>query len=1342
MKTSHDTLDTLELYITRHDAASQTYKVNVTLEGGRMFDGLLRLDTLPPPPPSGNDTAIRAYGDALFKRLFAGSLDNAFYQALAAAQAKNRGLRLRLWLDTVEDTKLHMVPWELLHYHPTGDTTSEPVPLTIAKQSAFSRYLASSEYEGKPLERWPIRMLIVVSDPADAEEAWGLKPIGKKEIQNKLDLLFRPIRESNQLEYHFLSPTGEGQVASATAVDGNGRTAATTQQSLPASAQRLQETLQVQDGYDIVLYFGHALVHYTRGTRLLLEDHATGQGRLYDGAELVRLLKQASYRPRLIILMACNTAVALPTSNTNASYEQNANSNDSNTAMQEHVSTASLAAQLVQQSGIPSVIAMQRPMGIDDGRTFTYRLCVRLLQHGVIDIAVNAARQFVFKPDGIDWSTPVLYMRMTDGRLFSTLPQMSYAQNILSNPSFTHWKGPEFINRDVITVPAGQEWTIVQQHPEDAPCSQDALQIMKQLLIQHIQQTIDEERTTASIREHQQWYTQVLDKPPLPNVLAFIGYPHSGLTVIMMRATIDLAEAAINVVSKVGLLHRPIGIFVKLRDYESQRISSRRMERLIIETATDVEPDLGKTLSRIFEQNTTTHATTDTKERFVFLLDGLDDITETHRQIAAEQIIELAERLPQHLFAVSCNSYIFHSRMLRKPKMLIILPLNERQVLRYLHRRNPQTYRELYRQIVEHRLLNMTTDPDMMNVIYQRITQDDVTTMSRNQLAHDYLSRMLQSMPALYEQGDVARRTLIALAWESRWQHKDTLPIQDVFAVMAQVRKERDYSLEDLYQKLQESHLILNIGQHETRFLLPIVQAYSAALALVERPDIADRLEDIFVMCSSHNRLRWWEETIYTLVELLPNPVLLFQKLVLFTRYNSSPHILLAARALEALPNKVEHLMGKYLRQELLDACILQLDVAREPSTERRANIVTALGRVYLTNNADDNTTAQLGDVQIKNKLIQLLTQPVRQTPNGPRYEYTTVRIAAARALHTRYAILTDHMEQTQAQAQAETGTTHGVDELTVIISAEIDPLLRAWKHHDREELGRIFRCAAKAPERAIAAFALGDLAYNADVKLLLDMVVRPERMQTDETEPACDVTLLDDWSDTCWAAADSLTLFDAMQVTFQLSRVFHDGHILSEISVQPLIYLVGRVRLQDVHAIRWLIGILKDHPDFAVKAKALQSLAWVCDALDRLDEPVPELETLLPKDDELQENRHQGLVAVLRRVFEYVVFWDKQKLAALVGVTEDEIDTTTETQEQQQAVRYVCRKAIEALTWIGDETTIAHIQPRIRELTPELREYWYTTAAAITSRIGSRTNTYIDTYMHARTDAPIDFHA
>lgn len=1339
MTVAHDALDTLELYVTRHDAASDTYKVNVTLEGGRMFDGLLRLDTLPMPPPPGNDATIRAYGNTLFKRLFAGSLDNAFYQAWAAAQAKKRGVRVRLWLDNVNDTKLHMVPWELLHYHPSGNTASEPVPLTIANQSAFSRYLASSEYEGKPLERLPIRMLIVVSDPADAEEAWGLKPIGKQAIQNTLDLLFQPIRSSHQLEYHFLSPTDEKQVASGMGGDGNGRVPATAQQSFPASAQRLQEALHVQYGYDIVLYFGHALVHPKRGTRLLLEDHATGQGRIYDGSDLVRLLKQASHRPSLIILMACNTAVALPTPNT--SPEQKANSNDSNAA--EQASTASLAAQLVQQGGIPSVIAMQRPMPIDAGRTFTYRLCVRLLQHGVVDIAVNAARQFVFKPNGIDWSTPVLYMRMQDGRLFSTLPQMSYAQKILSNPTFMHWKGPEFINRDVIIVPAGQEWTIVRKHPEDAPSSQDALQIMKQLLIQHIQQTIDEERTHATIQEHQQWYTQVLDKPPLPNVLAFVGYPHSGLTVIMMRATIDLAEAAINVVSKVGLLHRPIGIFVKLRDYETQRISNRRMERLIIETATDVEPDLGKTLSRIFEQSaTTTHATPDTRERFVFLLDGLDDITESHRQIAAEQITELAERLPQHLFAVSCNSYVFHSRMLRKPKMLIILPLNERQVLRYLRRRNPDTYRELYRQIVECRLLNMTTDPDMMNVIYERITQDDVTTMSRNQLAHDYLSRMLQSLPALYEQGDVARRTLIALAWESRWQHKDTLPIQDVFAVMAQVRKERDYSLEDLYQKLQESYLILNIGQYETRFLLPTLQAYSAALALVQRPDIAERLEDIFVMCSSPKRLRWWEETIYTLVELLPNPALLFQKLVTFTRYNSSPHILLAARALEALPDKVEHLMDKNLRQELLDACILQLDVAREPSTERRANIVTALGRVYLTNTVDDdNITAQLGNEQIKNKLIQLLTQPVRQTPNGPRYEYTTVRIAAARALYTRYALLTDYVGQTQA----DTGTlyeTSDVGNLPMIISAELDPLLRAWKHHDRDELGRIFRCAEKAPERAIAAFALGDLAYNADVKLLLDMVVCPQRMQSNETSQTCDITLLDDWSDTCWAAADSLTLFDAMQVSFQLSRIFQDGPEPSEISVQPLIYLVGRVRLRDVHAIRWLIGILKDHPDFAVKAKALQSLAWVCDALDRLDEPVPELETLLPKDEVLQKNRPQGLVAVLRRVFEYIVFWDKKKLSALVGVSEDEMDTTTETQEQQQAVRYVCRKAIEALTWIGDSTTIAHIQPRISELTPELREYWYTAAAAITSRMDSCTYAHIDAHTYAHIDAHVDFHS
>ncbi|MBN2394621.1 MAG: CHAT domain-containing protein, partial [Anaerolineae bacterium] len=70
------------------------------------------------------------------------------------------------------------------------------------------------------------------------------------------------------------------------------------------------------------------------------------------------------------------------------------------------------------QIGIPAVIAMQDEILIDAAQQLTAEFYPFLMEHGFVDKALNQARNVLTSGD--NWSVPVLFMRLREGRL---LPQ-------------------------------------------------------------------------------------------------------------------------------------------------------------------------------------------------------------------------------------------------------------------------------------------------------------------------------------------------------------------------------------------------------------------------------------------------------------------------------------------------------------------------------------------------------------------------------------------------------------------------------------------------------------------------------------------------------------------------------------------------------------------------------------------------------------------------------------------------------------------------------------------------------------------------------------------------------
>jgi hypothetical protein len=1231
-----DTYDELEVRI-RRGVDDETFEVDLVQEAADTRSGTLSLAGYADLEPTADAAAMLNYGHDLFTRLFTPPLAEGFTEALTRARALKRKLRLRMIFEGRLPNRIHAIPWEMICFDDSGMANIRP--LTIQEGITFSRALKDAKV-GEPVSRRPIRMLIIISSPNDLS-AWDLATFNKEAERLSLEGRFGKFKEAGQLHYDFLPV---------------------------ASPEALQQALNTFDaagnGYDAVLYYGHALHHAEEGSKLVLEDATTGNVVLYDGTLLVLLMDAlGAKRPRLVVLVACNSAT-----------------------ITDGPSLNGMASRLMNQGKVAAVIAMQRLVEITLARIFTFYLSEHLLRDGVIDEAVNLARRTVYDSGDPGWSTPVLYMRLADGRLFTANAALEYVQMINNDDEFVRWRGNEYIPIGVIALVPGQDWRLVRYRPEDAPPTISAIEGLKE--------AIGVIPSSTSLVTKQQ--------PTQPtNMTALIGPPHSGQTTTLRRLALELADAVRRDSTK------PLGVYISLAGYQQQHAGDR-LERHIIASASAVTPTLGTALTELFRIRAPDLYVD--LQPYIFLFDDLDEVPEALIPGLARELAALAERFPSQQFVLACWQELFPTDLFPRARVLLIQPLNERQVASYLRARAPGRDISLMNRIRDNRLLALTSDPNLLVRIYDRLSADPRAQLTRNQLVQDRLDRALSEINPRYLLGDTARRSLWALAWYSRWNHIENIPIADFYQELAKVRGQRDYSLEELFSELVEAGLLSGVGQHAVRFVHPAVHAYCAAVALSSLPESAARLLDIITMCGDPNRLPWWEDILYALAGLMPNPEPLFRALSFAVRAGSHAHALLIARCLETLPKEQESRLPTILRQELIDHCVLAMHPDREPVADRREQIVIALGRLTYP--------------QVIAELKRLLVEKVRRSSSGDaRYEYTNVRIAAARSLRN---IILQHYNTEQLVGQSlktlvigngykdEASAQIANDELAagsidIKLGTDKDEilikLLDIWRQGPagRDALRRLIKNSPNEPERAVASFALADLVYPPldpqtnspppfmlkmqDAELLLDCIANPP-MNGDK--------LASGWEDTMWAAADALTLFDPDIVTGLLKQVLVDpGRRLHDSSAQQIAYLAGRVRASAPEVVEWLRQTLIAHPNPWVKSKALTSLSWM--GFDVRQMPF-----------ERPDGRPGSTLKELT-----------EEIAAAFKISPTSYGpyTISNRTRDNSAKIYLRRKAIEALAWIGDEQSLSVLEDQVLKWPINLREYWYSTAAAIRQR-------------------------
>ncbi len=292
-----------------------------------------------------------AYGEYLASQLLAEPALRAFFdQAVAVAQAQEAPLRLRLII-AASAPELHNLRWETLRL------PAAHAPLLTGENVRFSRYLSSLDWR-------PVR----------------LRP------QEALAALVAVASPSDIARYRLAEVDAAVELAAARA--GLGDIAA------DALATRGQVTLnnlaaRLRDGYDILYLVAHGVL--VDGEPWLFLEKGDGTTARVAGRELVVRIQELEERPRLVVLVSCQSA-----------------------GTERDHALAGLGPRLAE-AGVPAVIAMQGDLTVATAQAFLPVFFAELRRDQLVDRAMAVARGAV--RDRPDWWAPALFMRLKSGRI-------------------------------------------------------------------------------------------------------------------------------------------------------------------------------------------------------------------------------------------------------------------------------------------------------------------------------------------------------------------------------------------------------------------------------------------------------------------------------------------------------------------------------------------------------------------------------------------------------------------------------------------------------------------------------------------------------------------------------------------------------------------------------------------------------------------------------------------------------------------------------------------------------------------------------------------------------------
>lgn len=1105
------------------------YPVEALLADGSFFRGELHLD-LVDLQAADNEHDVSAYGRLLYESLFTGWISHAFELARSMARVKSDGhTRLRLWLDG-DDAALQAIKWERLHHN----YNDQFLPVGVTEATAFSRYTGLGAAEPQPISERPIRVLVAISNPKELRaENGNLAPLDVAGELSSLLSALSPLLERRQMRLTLLA----GQSSTEQLPDALRQELGSLHCTLLDGATTLDRIAGLLADAHVFHFLGHGRYSSRLDATALLLENDDGNGDWVDAAALISTLASGVQLPHLIFLASCETA--------------------RRDAAHPYVG---LAAQLVQ-AGVPAVVAMQETITLPGARQLAAEFYGQLLQHGVVDRALNAARSRLYNDEpgeGGDWSTPVLFMRLRTGRLFIADPVLGAMRAMAAHPTFSFFDahGGRYIPLPIEVVDFTDPLQLRRLDRLD-PESTGTIDVQ-----QAVRARLEEKNSGASEK---------------PTFIGLVGGAGSNKKTQLQKLAWDCLQQAL--APQNGREVR-LPLYIDLRQHQSQRSGAHGyLESCALESLSRFWPDLeAKSLADI-----------PSRPRLILLFYGIDLISAEENAYIQQQLLSLMQTYPQFDYivaagenAVSWIDFQPHADM----HLLVMQPLRRVKVRHFLENLEkvpnvpivPTLERailgeDLLMQLYQSQLFDLVATPWFMVQLLLRAARGDFP-LSRTDALQKLTEDAIARLPAQEGIRSHAGPTLYRLAWDMQRSRCCELPVQTVFQTMTEIRSHRGYNLEQLFKGLVDNELLYTTGDGHIGFSYEPFRAYCCAKAIVGDPDGEMILEGVTSTLSTPTSLRWWEDTLVLLTGLLAQDkeqktlTWLLRRLVEGHDLLHGEQLFLAARCLmECAPGgEATSLEIESLRQHVIRALYWRTDSKNEPLLRLRVLATQLLSRV-----AEPDAIIHLA---------RLVYEKVRTNLSDEiDYEFSTVRMASAIGLR--------RIGQPQ--------------EVNDILSKQFHPSLKvvfqAWREGDLETLEERYCDAENAGVQAMAVLAIGDLAEQLWTVPGREEGPRALRFLSREfTAPQTPQSVR-------WAVADSLAMIDARAVAREVITPYlddletRDGEAGRDWSAldKSLAYLVGLVRMPGPRALSFLVDhCIGGSRDMRLWLCAMQALARV----------------------------------------------------------------------------------------------------------------------------------------------------
>lgn len=904
-------------------AAGRQYPVEAVIDGSsEFFGGILELDTQ---ALLAQTLDLAAYGDTLSEALFSRPIQRAYDQAFSRAQERCAGrMRLRLQIDP-DASELQALRWERLTLRQRG----RAMPAAVAMETPFSRYTALEQERPAPLGERPIRMLIAVANPLGLD-GWRLPPV---DVEAEVSSLWEGLAGLTSPADLMLSvlPGRSGLSTQLTdALQGHGGRVLSGMTGIAALSDLMRQ-------FQVVHLIAHGAFRAgaaggAGSTRLLLEA-PDGAPDLVTDDELASRWGAATPLPRLVYLAACESATR------------------GDSTRQAFVG---LGPKLVA-AGVPAVVAMQDPVPMDVSQALTRRFFESLLRHGVVDQALNEARWLLYERRSLDWSIPVLYMRLAQGRLFDPDPLRETLQGMVawSHEDLGRLEPPLPI--EVVHAPAdaGAAALARLEHAEEAGYAVE--QIAPELLL-------------AGDCESQ------------PCVV-LLGGEGTGKSVYLRGLVGQLAEQSLSGVRSQGYL--PLLLDLASAPADDRRGALGRgagLEELLCAALRRFWPDLTPRRFRALW--------TDPQGPILLLLiDNTNALNGSERMTLLQDLSTLAHRGRRHRVLMSCDPSWLHqayTKELPVTDFLLVKRLSFPRVESYLSSLEDPAGKELGEALREHRLFDLAGLPWLLFHMLKD-TRASRPPRSRTAVLAGFIASALCTLPPHGGIRGQARESLRALAHELQFRRCRSLPLERTLEVLDAVRSKREYRLLEMLDALVEARLLARVGQDQVQFTYPGLQAYCCADALHSLGDWRVLVDDIAATLGRLSRLRWWANTLVLFAGMTEDIDTLVASILHGSSAGQEERVFLAARCIEENAGVA---VDPLLREQLV-AALLQL---ADPSYESRIPVRTRAIRAL----------QRLQEESAIPHLVRIAFAPARTNWLGKQVvEYSPVRLAAIEALRS-----------------------------------------------------------------------------------------------------------------------------------------------------------------------------------------------------------------------------------------------------------------------------------------------------------------------------------------------------